>query len=191
MTNKAFAQITDDLVLTGTMVELRRHRPTDYPLLREILNDQETMKALQPYFGITHWSVAKVRERYEKFDSDPRALSFTVLERPTGKIVGNSGFKNLDSDTGRGEFGLILHKSVWGKGISNECHLLGLDFGFHVLGLKQIYFTTDEWNHRMRRFFEKYRIPQIETTEEDCLYFELSHQEWPATRELLRTNLKP
>src|SRR5262245_43851954 len=140
MTAKVFQQITETLAFSGIIINLRRHNPKDYPCIKEILNDQATMKNLQSYFNRTIWDDMQVIERYQHFDSDPRAVSFTVIDRRSGKIVGTCGFKNLDSEKVTGEFGLIIHRDSWGTGATVECHLLCLDFAFERLGLKRVYF---------------------------------------------------
>jgi RimJ/RimL family protein N-acetyltransferase len=84
----------------GQIIVLRRHQPEDYRARQKILNDADTMKALQPYFKIEHWTDEMVQNRYEKFDADPTALVFSVCRQSDGVVVGDCGFKNLELRAG-------------------------------------------------------------------------------------------
>lgn len=164
------------LQLTGRAVCLRTHLKEDYPYLKSVLNDQETMSALHQYFGVIDWTDEMIQKRYEKFLEDQKhgkALSFTVIFKKNNNIVGSCGFKNIDQVEEKAEFGLILHRSVWGKGACADCHLLCLDYAFEKLKLQKIYFTTDNHNYRMQGFFKKVGISQVDKTSEGYLYYEL------------------
>ncbi|MEW6056268.1 MAG: GNAT family N-acetyltransferase [Bdellovibrionota bacterium] len=102
---------------------LRTYLPEDYAGLGDVLNDQQTMEALRPYFQQTHWTPELVKQRYGKFISEQysgRGLGFTVITRSDNRVVGDCGFKNISLPEKQAEFGLILHASVWGTGVAKK-----------------------------------------------------------------------
>lgn len=180
--------------LTGSLVCLRTPQEKDYPALQEVLNDEVSMEALFAFFKVKNWTLPMVKERYENFQRQQDlglGLSYVVIHIFDQKIVGNCGLKNIDLKRGQAEFGIILHQSVWGKGISQECHLLCLNFAFNELKLEKVYFTTDEHNVRMKGFFQKMGIPRVPNPHEDSPYFELAKKDWPRLRENLQAYSKP
>ncbi len=171
--------------LNGLLVHLRTPCHGDYLQFKSILNDKETMAALLPYFKVETWTDEMVKVRYESFEKqqqDGRCLNYAVVDPTTEIIVGSCGFKKIDLINKRAEFGIILHKNAWGKGISNECFTLCLEYAFSDLTLQTVYFTTDDHNVRMKGFFKKISLPQKGVIEKNCAYFELSKNEWPLIR---------
>lgn len=86
--------------LKGQLVILRTPKPADYPALKEILNHKTTMAALQSHFKIAEWTDELVQKRYDKFADEQKqalGLSYVVVEKENGQIVGNCGFKNINT----------------------------------------------------------------------------------------------
>lgn len=174
--------------MKGSLITLRTTRAEDYDQLGEILNDKETMKSLIRYFQKDRWTGVMVKKRYEKFHKEQQegtGLSYSVILNANGRVVGNCGLKHLSLLDKKAEFGLILDKTVWGTGISKECHFLCLQYAFDVLGLSIIYFITDEHNERMKGFFAKIDIPFKERSPDAYLHYELSKDNWTAVKKHL------
>lgn len=187
------SSLSGRLNLKGSKVLLKTHSLKDYKDLRKILNDEKTMRALQPYFKTTYWSLKMAKQRYDHFRSEQKlgkGFNLTVISKKNGKIVGSCGFKNINWKKKKAEFGLILHHSIWGKGVATECFLLCLGYAYTEMGLRKICFTTDIWNERMKGFLKKIGIPQNKKTREGYLCFETLKKDWPKIHSRLLSKLK-
>ncbi len=171
--------------IKGKTITLRSPSVADYPALGVILNDGVTMAALKPFFKIDHWTNQMIKKRYDGFALRERAglaLALVVVLNETGQVVGNCGFRTIDPESLRAEFGIILHHSVWGTSVALECHLLTMTLGFEQLGLQNVDFETDHKNERMKGFFEKYGISRTPKVSDTWVYFSVSKEDWPAVR---------
>lgn len=172
----------------GTQIELRVLTPEDYPSLGDILNDQETMTDLVLYFKRKNWSESEIKKRHDHFlqlHSENRGVTFVVVLKSDNTICGTCGFKEIDWDKRESEFGIILSKSVWGQGVSKECHHLSLDYAFDKLDLDLVYFNTDLQNKRMQKNFTKMGIEKVEQTDDGFLRYEIHRSRWIELKEYL------
>lgn len=149
--------------LNGEKVILRTPNWGDASFIQKILSDPKTMENLKYMAHLPEgWTIDQVKKRLQKNQIEPqkqqRALHFVVIQKENNEIVGTCGFNSINLDHRNGNFGLILHHSVWGSGIAKECHLLCLKYAFEDLGLHRIEFGTFEKNTRMRKFFENLGI---------------------------------
>jgi RimJ/RimL family protein N-acetyltransferase len=176
--------------LKGSTVLLRFHKDTDLTKLQDLLNHTETMWGLAKYFKTDHWTLEMVKQRYDAFRSrqnEGNGLTHCVVLNQDGSetVVGDCGFKNIDFETKKAEWGIILHKSVWGTGIAQQCLLLCLDYAFGELGLKTIYFVNSDHNLMSKRFLEKSGIPFLRMSAEGDRYYELTKDQWSVLRETI------
>ena len=135
----------------------------------------------------------RLAARRAGFDKGETAI-FVLYRRADGAAVGLGGFNRLDHEHKTGEFGLALAPAAWGSGAAAEFHLIGLGYGFRVLGLHRVEFVTARENVRMRGFFEKSGIPLESVKREatrtgrrwtdNCVYALLASR-WPAVRRRL------
>lgn len=168
-----------DHKMRGKVIALRPVVPSDYPKLGGILNDRETMSALIAYFKTETWTPESIQQRYERFQKghdEGTGTSYAVEFNETGEVVGECGFNRITTEDA--EFGIIIDRAVWGKGVARECFLLCYDYGFGEMGLKRIYCTTDDKNLRMKAFLAKIGIPFLRQIDERSLYYEISAGEW-------------
>jgi len=185
-----------DLELVGEKIILRFAREEDYPTLKEILSDLKTMSELRYLSRVETggWTLDQVRERYES-RNEARAqrarLDFVVVEKSSGKILGNVGFNHIDLKHRCADFGIILHHPFWGKGFAAEAHFLGLSYGFEKLKLHRVDFSTFTTNTKMRRFFEKIGASEECTRKEaflvdglwkDDVIYRILEADWPIVR---------
>ncbi|MBY0471593.1 GNAT family N-acetyltransferase [bacterium] len=179
----------EQLTLTSEKVFLRPSTPADHPALKDLLNDQKTMAILKAYFKVETWTDELIAARYENYRNKQKLrelLDFVVIDRATDQLIGNCGFNHLEFEKRTSDFGIILHHSVWGKGISSECHRLCLDYGFQNLNFKSVSFVTDEANLRMQGFFTKVGIPLLSTNvKEKTRRYEVKRDSWPEVRSKL------
>jgi len=174
--------------LTGKLVTLRIPIRDDYDKIQDIFNDKESMRALIPFFGRDSWTKDEITERFitlEKEFHSGSSIDYAVVDNTNGEIIGNCAIKNIDPDNKSAEFGIILHRKSWGKGVSSECHVLALDYAFHHLKVDFIGFITDEHNLRMQGFFKKHGIRFQGTNRDGDFNYVVESSEWPHIREKL------
>lgn len=168
--------------MSGKLIELVSPvTPADYAQHKMVLNDQETMSALQPYFNIKTWTDEQVRVRHEKFHQaqvEGTGMQYSVINKADRRIIGNCGFKNISTEKAEAEFGIILHRDVWGKTHAIEASYLCMNFGFEKLGLQLIYMITDIHNMRVQKVCEKFHIPVSSKTPEGYLRYDIRKEDW-------------
>ena len=72
---------------------------------------------------------------------------FLILDRETGRPIGNCGFHTWNKTHHRAELYYFLHQdSDKGKGYISEVLPLVLEYGFQKLGLHRIQALTADWN---------------------------------------------
>ena len=79
----------------------------------------------------------------------------------------------------------MLSEAEWGKGYCLEAHLFALEFGFTVLSLNRVQFSTDVLNTPMRTFLESFGIPLafIGNAANPTSYnYELARESWPQVK---------
>lgn len=184
--------------LAGQLIELVSPvTSADYAQHKAVLNDQETMSSLHQYFKTKIWTDEQVRERYEKFHQaqvEGKGMSYSVKNKSDGKIIGDCGFKNVVAEKAEAEFGLILHRDVWGKRHAHEAAYLCMNFGFEKLGFQLIYMITDTDNIRVQKVCERFHIPVSSKTSEGYLRYDVRKEDWerlklPLNKIILGVNL--
>jgi len=77
---------------------------------------------------------------------------FAVIEKESGRHVGNISLQKIDLRNRSAEYAIIIgEKDVWGKGIAHESSELLIEYGFRELGLHRIYCGTSVLNIPMQK----------------------------------------
>ncbi len=76
---------------------------------------------------------------------EPEAVEFTVYDRSDSRPVGHAGLFHISHAHGSATFGIALGERR-GQGLGAEAARLVLDFGFHVLQLRNVLLETLAWN---------------------------------------------
>jgi len=125
---------------------------------------------------------------------------FTVIELPSGRIVGMTTYMNIDPISPRVEIGSTWYaRSVQRSPLNTEAKLLLLGNAFEQLGCLAVEFRTHFFNHRSRRAIERLgakldgvlrshqRSPDG-SLRDTCVYSIIAC-EWPTVRSHLSFNL--
>jgi len=143
-------------MIYGERVRLRHTEKEDLPLFVEWLNDPEVRRGLMSHLPI---SMAEEQQWFEKVLSAPQEERPLVIEVKTEsgwRMIGNSGFHNLDWPNRNAELGIFIgDKSYWDQGYGTEVMRLLLRHGFTTLNLHMIYLRVHADNHRAIRVYEK------------------------------------
>lgn len=127
-----------------TMIETRRLllRPCTMADVQDYLhfwNDPEVMK----YIGDGTWGGGEevvtevLRKNIAFYQTNPGLGFWAVCEKPSGHLIGEAGLSPVE-ETHEIEAGYLLAKLYWGQGLGAEILSALLEYGFSVLGLKEI-----------------------------------------------------
>lgn len=84
---------------------------------------------------------------------DNNAVMFSMIERSTGKFIGNTEFfSRKDNDA---EWGIVITAAMQDKGYGKEALLRMTDYGFNELGLERIRLTVFTGNSRAFHVYQK------------------------------------
>jgi RimJ/RimL family protein N-acetyltransferase len=145
-----------------------------------------------------HWEArdhAQVREALEDqcrettLGAEGEWLTFAVVWREVGKVVGEVGLKWLSQAHRQGETGFVFNPEYQGRGLATEAAESMLALGFGNLGWHRIIGSCDVRNHSSVRLMERIgmrreahfmhnQIVKGEWTDE--LIFAILDQEWKA-----------
>ncbi len=141
-------------------------------------------------------------ERRLTLQTQGSMLPFTVVERASGRIAGQTTFMNIDAANRRVEIGSTWYAaSVQRTAVNTACKLLLLTHAFETLNCIAVEFRTSSYNVRSRRAIERLgaKLDGIlrnhtfhsNGTLRDTVVYSIIAPEWPAVRAHLRSKLVP
>jgi HAD superfamily hydrolase (TIGR01509 family) len=84
---------------------------------------------------------------------------WAVIDKASGENLGWCGLKTLE--TGEVDLGYRLHRRHWGQGVATETSRAALDYGFRVLGLREIIAQVVPANVASARVLEKLGLRRV------------------------------
>src|SRR5512142_2393439 len=143
-------------MILGKHVRLRGVERSDLPSFQAWLNDPDVTEGLSTYLPLSMIDEEQWLDHATRLQPDERPLAIELKEGRTWRLIGNSGFFNLEWVNRCAEFGLFIgDKSVWNKGYGTEAVQLLLRHGFETLNLHRIYLRVYSTNPRAKRSYEK------------------------------------
>ena len=136
-----------DLIVVGDKVALGPLRK-DLAASYARWTNQIDVRRGQDYLGIS------TPERAEKWVDDmikegsegkPKTVEFTIYDRSDGAPVGTVGLLDIEYAHGIAGFGIEIGERR-GTGLGTEATRLVLDYGFHVLHLRNVMLEVLDWN---------------------------------------------
>ena len=128
-------------------------------------------------------------------------IPFTVIERPSGRVVGMTTYMNIDAAGPRVEIGSTWYaRSVQRTKLNTEAKLLLLSHAFDALDCLAVEFRTHFINHQSRRAIERlgakldgvlrsHQRASNGTLRDTCVY-SIVASEWPTVRSHLEWKLR-
>ena len=92
-------------------------------------------------------------EKYMRDKIDNDAAMFSMIERSTGKFIGNAEFFDRKGDDA--EWGIAITGSMQNKGFGKEALLRMIDYGFNDLGLERIHLGVYVTNERAFHVYQE------------------------------------
>jgi RimJ/RimL family protein N-acetyltransferase len=145
--------------LTGTLVRLRPFAAEDVAAMAVILADPELRKLT----GSVHRAAGegppedeeRLRSWYSSRAEVDGRLDLAVVDRSSGRIVGEVVLNDWDSENNRCNFRTLIGPAGRDRGIGTEAIRLIVGHGFETLGLHRISLDVFAFNPRARRVYEK------------------------------------
>ncbi len=140
--------------LIGDSVYLRPIEVEDAPHFVEWLNDSEVRCYLARNFPPLN--LGRELEWIENLYKDRNSVTFGVVLKESDKLIGSTGFGNVDWRNRRAGFGIVIgDKTEWSKGTGTEATKLVVRYGFDTLNLNRIFLHVFDHNPRAMRAYEK------------------------------------
>ena len=136
-----------DLVVVGEKVALGPLRRDLAGTYARWMNQHEVGRGLDRLGIATPESEQKwVEDCLEKGgEREPKLVEFTVYDRSDAAPVGTAGLFGIEHAHGTSRFGIAIGERR-GQGLGTEATRLVLDYGFHVLHLRNVLLEVLEWN---------------------------------------------
>jgi len=127
------------IVLSTARLHLRPFAPADLNALQEIYRDPSMTQYL--YNGAP-WDYARIRlemTRFLKPHDRPDYAPLAVIERATGKLIGDAGLMGWSiSGVPEVELSYTIRQDRWGRGYATEAAGAVRDWAYSTLGLTRL-----------------------------------------------------
>lgn len=145
-----------DFIVTGERAALGMLRREHLPSLASWFNDPEVRR------GLAHRGVVNVEGEEKWFEEmteagrapRPTAVAFAIHAADDGGLVGACSLDDIDHNFLRADFGIYLGRRR-GEGIGGDAVRLVLDWGFGILGLRNVMLETYDFNEAALRAYER------------------------------------
>lgn len=131
---------------------LRKLRPEDAVPMLEWMHDESVVEHLHADF--LHKTLQDC-ERFIRFSQDDKKDLHLAVTDQTDAYMGTVSLKNIDQQSGTAEFGICMHPAGMGTGLSKAAMAEILEYGYRILGLKEIFWCVSARNQRANRFYQK------------------------------------
>lgn len=144
-----------DFIVVGEKVALGPLRRDLAPVYARWANSLEVRRGLGILGVLTPESEEKWVDDSIKAgaEQEPKGVEFTVYDLGDGAPIGTAGLFRIEHVHGTGMFGIALGERR-GQGFGTEATRLVLDFGFHVLGLRNVMLEVLAWNTGAAKAYE-------------------------------------
>ncbi|MEU7516307.1 GNAT family protein [Streptomyces sp. NPDC042898] len=138
--------------LPGDLVVLRPVTEDDVPALLPLYEDAEVMRLTGCH---TRFEEPALRKWYASRGAQDDRLDLAVVERATGRVVGEAVLNEWDEENESCSFRIVFVPDAVGRGLGTEATRLIVGHGFEALGLHRISLEVYAFNPRARRAYEK------------------------------------
>ena len=129
----------------------------------EMVND---IDSVAKFIGDRREPYTEEEERdYIKDKMDNDATMFSMIEKKTGKFIGNIEFFNRTED--EAEWGVVITTGMQNKGYGKESLLRSVEYGFKELGLTRIYLEVFVDNPRAIHVYEQCGFKEYDRNDVD------------------------
>jgi RimJ/RimL family protein N-acetyltransferase len=141
-------------LITGELVVLRYHQPTDLDAVRRWYRDPELARLTR--YSLRPMGDDDIERYFHTRLMSPEQLAYAITVRDTGRLIGSTTFSNLDPDNGSAMYHISIGESdAWGRGYGTEATELMLALAFERVGLHRVALSVFDFNERAVRSYEK------------------------------------
>ncbi|MEV0647220.1 GNAT family N-acetyltransferase [Phytomonospora sp. NPDC050363] len=177
---------------------LRTERLDLRPLGPGDLDDVHAYRSRPDVVSYLLWDVQSREQVAEKLAEDAtivdfhtgKGLKLAVVERESGRVIGDVCLFGFDPDFRHAETGYIMNPEFAGKGYATEAAREMLRIGFEIYDLHRIYARCDEDNTASWRLMERIGMRREATFVRNEILWYSKHREDPWTTELVYAMLE-
>ncbi|MGS2725292.1 GNAT family N-acetyltransferase [Psychroserpens sp. BH13MA-6] len=99
------------------------------------------------------------KQRIQKMQSDfqnKKGITWAIIDKDSGKLIGDFGIWRIDKANARGEIGYVLHPDYWGKGYMSEATHTIISFGFNHMKLHSFEANVNPMNSNSKAMLLKF-----------------------------------
>jgi diamine N-acetyltransferase len=122
--------------LESTRILLRPIQREDLKYLAELMSDREIGILTGEVYPSTEKGMEEFYERCQKTED---RIWFVIVDKETGKVIGETGFLRMFMPWRTTDFSLVIwDKEYWSKGYGKEIAALMLEYGFNSLNIHRM-----------------------------------------------------
>jgi [ribosomal protein S5]-alanine N-acetyltransferase len=143
---------------------LRAFTTADVPSMLGIYGDPDVMRHVRGVGVLDRRGTEALLEQYEQAQRERGFSTWAVVEKASGRTVGDAGFEVYRS-TGEPELGYTLAADAWGRGFGSEAARACVDAAFAHLAVGRIVAKVEVDNERSLRLARRLGMTPIERIE--------------------------
>lgn len=146
--------------LSGKYTILSPMIKDDVETFFEWVNDLQTTKYIMVSTGVP--TIDDEYDWFEKSRKDPSKIIFSILDKKSGKLVGNCSLMKIDHVDRKAELGILLGDKDYRKEeYGSEAAALLLDYGFNTMNLHSIYLKMFDYMKENIASFKKLGFREV------------------------------
>ncbi len=149
-------------ILTERLIVRCFEPETDAEPMLRVYGDPEVMRFIPGGALSDESAVRSLLERYADAQERQGFSSWAVVDRQTGRPIGDAGF-GIFEPTGEVELGYTLARDSWGQGYATEAARACLEAGLEQIAAPRIIAVVDAENEASLRVPERIGMRKIET----------------------------
>lgn len=153
--------------LESARLLLRPVQREDLKSLAELMSDREIRLLTGEVYPVTEKGMEEFYERCQKTED---RIWFVIVDKETGKIIGETGFLRMFMPWRATDFSLVIwNREFWSKGYGKEVAALMLEYGFNSLNIHRMAIGVVGFNQNALKFWKS--IGFIEEGRQKDSYF--------------------
>ena len=164
-------------VIDGKKVLLRPFEVNDCEEMIVILEDAELQRLTgsvtsdeEAYTASTKEEIEKTKQWYLTRNMQKDRLDLAIVDKQTGKIVGEVVYNDYEEETGNVNFRILIGREGRNKGIGTEAVDLFIRYGMKRLEIHKISLEVYSFNPRAERVYQKAGFILEGIKKEDFIY---------------------
>lgn len=137
--------MTENFFITGDKVLLRALEKDDMKNVLKWVNNGKVT-----YFMVTGQKPSTIYDLEKEYDGlagDGKNIMFAMIDKETGKHIGNIGLYNIRPVSLAAELRIIIgERNMWGKGVGTEACSLIVKYAFDRLNLHKVFLGVNKDN---------------------------------------------